>query len=291
MKVPNNGNLTAIVTGASSGIGVRYAIELAGEGNNLILVSNQAEEVKNVALKISKDYNLQYRELTEQSDCVEKGFDCSEGSSSKWVSALYKDLARPESAYELFELCMSRKIEVDILINNAGIFFFRDVMECSPEKVSTILTLHIYTVSMLCRLFGAEMAKRKRGYILNMSSLSAHMTFPGISLYAATKSYIRTMSIAMRLELKEYNVNVLTVSPGAVATDLYSLPKNLQRLGIRLGIIYRPERLARKAMKKLYAGKKEFVPGSINRLFKPLCKILPQPFILWARKKTAKFRK
>jgi short-subunit dehydrogenase len=125
-----------------------------------------------------------------------------------------------------------------------------------------------------------------------MSSISAHTPFCGISLYTATKSYLRTMTKAFRLEMKEFGVRVMVVCPGAVATDLYRLPKNLQQLGVNLGVIYRPEKLVKKALYKLfYTNTKEFIPGIINRLFKPIYAILPEWFKMWARKKTASLKK
>ena len=259
---------TALVTGASSGMGVHYAEQLAGYGYDLLLVSNQQMQLDDVAANIRNKY---------------KGIQ---------VEAICKDLSGSGAAQELFDYCNNSSIQVEVLINNAGIFFFNDIIDCQLQRVSAIVNLHVYTVTMLCRLFGEKMRERRKGYILNMSSISAHTPFCGISLYTATKSYIRTMSKAFRLELKEYGVHVMTVSPGAVATDLYRLPKNLQRLGVNIGVIYRPEKLVKNALKRLfYTNKKEYIPGLVNRLFKPVYAILPEWFKMWARKKTACLKK
>ncbi|MBE6229251.1 MAG: SDR family NAD(P)-dependent oxidoreductase [Bacteroidales bacterium] len=264
----NTAGRSALVTGASSGMGVHYATQLAGYGYNVIMVSNQDVQLREVAASIKAQFN-----------------DIE-------VISICKDLSGREAAQELFDFCNERGIEVEVLINNAGIFFFNDIIDCPKERVSTIVNLHVFTVTMLCRLFGEKMRERRKGYILNMSSISAHTPFCGISLYTATKSYIRTMSRAFRLELKEFGVHVMTVSPGAVATDLYRLPKNLQRLGVNIGVIYRPEKLVRNALKRLfYTNKKEYIPGYINRLFKPVYASLPEWFKMWARKKTACLKK
>lgn len=261
---------TALVTGASSGMGVHYASQLLEYGYNVLMVSNQQEQLESVAAEISSR-------------------KCAE---NLWVKPLYKDLSDPNAAQELFDYCQSNNYEVEVLINNAGIFFFNDIIDCPVKRVSTIVNLHVYTVTMLCRLFGEQMRLRRKGYILNMSSISAHTPFCGISLYTATKSYIRTMTKAFRLELKEYGVHALTVSPGAVATDLYRLPKNLQKLGINIGVIYRPEKLVKNALKRLFnTNKKEYIPGLVNRLFKPIYASLPEWFKMWARKKTASLKK
>lgn len=100
------------------------------------------------------------------------------------------------------------------------------------------------------------------------------------------------MSKAFRLEMKSFGVRVMVVSPGAVATDLYSLPKSLQKLGVDIGIIYKPDKLVGKALHKLfYTNKKEYIPGCINRLFKPVYSILPEWFKMWAREKTECLKK
>ncbi|MBR5856571.1 MAG: SDR family NAD(P)-dependent oxidoreductase [Bacteroidales bacterium] len=268
MEQQPRGKKTALVTGASSGMGLHYAKQLAEYGYNLLLVSNQQEQLDAVVANIRSCHNN-----------IE-------------VHAICKDLSGSGSAQELFDYCNGKSIEVEVLINNAGIFFFNDIIDCSTSRVSTIVNLHVYTVTMLCRLFGEKMRERRKGYILNMSSISAHTPFCGISLYTASKSYIRTMSRAFRLELKEYGVHVMTVSPGAVATDLYRLPKNLQKLGVNIGVIYRPERLVKNALKKLFfTNKREYIPGIVNRLFKPVYSILPEWFKMWARRKTACLKK
>lgn len=276
----------ALVTGASSGIGAQYARRLARLGCNLIIVSNQADQIRETAAGIAACFG--HADLTGRSDSAQPEPEAAAPFSppcGPWVYGLCRDLADPAAARSLWQFCTDRGIAVEMLINNAGIFIFRDTADCTPERTELIVRLHVETVTLLCRYFGEDMRKRGKGYILNMSSVSAHTPFPGISLYTATKSYIRTFSRAFHYEMKEYGVNVLTVSPGAVATDLYNLPPRLQKLGVRLGIIYRPERLARKAIDKLLRGKTEFVPGCLNRLFKPVFAVLPGWFKMAVRRK------
>lgn len=293
----------ALITGASSGMGLHYANQLAEYGYNTILVSNQKEQVEQAAKDIANRLSYTYVELkgcaNGSSNSCSNSCGAANGAGNAplnsapfWVAGVYMDLSGQESAKELFDLCEANNIEVEVLINNAGIFFFNDIVDCPPARVSTIVNLHVYTVTMLCRYFGEKMRERRKGYILNMSSISAHTPYCGISLYTASKSYIRTMTKAFRLEMKEFGVRVMVVSPGAVATDLYRLPKNLQQLGVNLGVIYRPEKLVKRALYKLfYTNSKEFIPGIINRLFKPIYAILPEWFKMWARKKTACLKK
>ena len=247
----------ALVTGASSGIGLCYSKELAKYGYSVIMVSNREQECIDASKKIPGSIPF------------------------------YKDLSKYNAAEELF----NEFPNIEILINNAGIFFFNDTIDCSMQRIETILNLHIITTVKLCRLYGEIMRENRKGMILNMSSISVYTPYPDITYYTATKSLIRTVTIALRGELKEYGVNVLTVSPGAVATDLYSLPKNLQQLGLRIGVIFPPEKLAHKAIKKLHKNKKEYIPGNINRLFSPIFKLLPSSFKFYMRKKTKSMMK
>lgn len=259
----------AIVTGASSGMGVHYAGQLYAMGYNVLLVSNQEKEIKEVADRIANSSST-----------------ANENNDAHWARGLYKDLSSPDSAMELFNYCNTMGYEVEVLVNNAGIFFFKELVDCTIQRIETIISLHVGTVTLLCRLFGEQMCNRRRGYILNMSSISTATPFSGISLYTATKSYIKNFSLALRLEMMESGVRVLTVSPGAVATDLYNLPKNLQQLGVKLGVIYRPEKLVSKALKKLFNGRRGvFVPGCLNYLFKPIYAMLPLSFKMYARRR------
>ena len=230
-------------------------------------MSNQQQQVEDAADQISKEFGIK-------------------------TIGLYKDLAKESSADELFSYCNENNLKIEILINNAGIFFFRDIADKPMPLIETMMNLHVITVTKLCKLFAESMKENKSGYILNMSSISAHTPYPGISLYTATKSYIRTFTKAYHYELKEFGVKVMVVCPGAVATDLYNLPKNLQQLGIKIGIIYRPEKLTHRAINKLLRGRKiEYVPGIINLLFKPIFAILPGCFKMWCRKKISKYQK
>ncbi len=280
----------ALVTGACSGIGFYYSSELAVRGYNVIMVSDREKDIKKAAEQIAS-----LRGCTDLSGIIETAKEketikfikkpCT--GTGQWIAGIYKDLSLKDSAEKLFDFYP----DITVLVNNAGIFIFRDVTGCSTEKIEKMLNLHILTVTKLCRLYGEKMKERKQGYILNMSSISAMTPFPGISLYAATKSYIRTFTKALGYELREYGIKVITITPGAVATDLYNLPADLQRLGMKLGIIYRPEKLAKKALDKLFRGKKVFVPGFVNRFLVPLYALLPCSFIMWGRRKTESFIK
>jgi len=255
----------ALVTGASSGIGLAISNELARRGYPLLLVSNEEEKIKETAGEIERSYGVK-------------------------ALPLFMDLAQNDSARKLFDHCEHENIKIEILVNNAGIFFFKNVTNTSPERIETVLNLHSFTPAMLCRFFAEQMIRENRkGYILNMASIAAWMMMPGITLYSSTKSFLRCFSRAMRCETFDQGVSITTICPGAVATGLYGLAPVYLKLGIRLGIILTPERLARRVIKKMFQKKAEYIPGGfINRLFIFLVMALPEPLVRWIKKKIDK---
>lgn len=258
--------MIALVTGASSGIGLMYARELASQGHDIILVSNQQKELLEVGEAIAREFRVR-----------------------TW--SVYKDLSSETAPQELLDFCHENKLEVDILINNAGVFFFDYLTRVPMRKIELILNLHVLCVTRMVRLFGEEMASRGRGYILNMSSLSAWMSMPGIQCYNATKAYINNFSRSMWYEMRPKGVNVLSVTPGAVDTGLYNLASNLRRLAVAIHVSIPPEKLAKGAIKALFKGKKNYCPGFFNRIFRPAIEHLPDWFVFLALRKIDQYMK
>ena len=244
--------MTALVTGASSGIGLEFSRQLAAMGHNIVLVSNQAEALERTCEELVDTYPRQ-RFL---SYCL--------------------DLTVPNAADTLYEYCEREGIEVSILVNNAGIFSFCSVLDTSPHTLNLYVDLHMRAVTQLCHRFGHAMSCRHCGYILNMSSMSCWMPMPGIALYAATKAYIRVFSRALALELADEGVSVTVACPGGIATDLFGLPPHLQRLGVRLGALATPQKFVRGALRRMFKGKTQYVNGLLNRLAVCLVPRLPE---------------
>lgn len=241
----------AVVTGGSSGIGAEFARTLASYGYALVLVSNSESQLADIKANLAISY------------------------PDTKVYTMCADLSLPGAAAKVEDYCVTRGLTVDVLVNNAGIFSFREMAKLPAEKVSLYIDLHMRAVTELSLIFGKEMALRGHGYILNMSSMSCWMPMPGIGLYAATKSYIRVFSRALRLELKESGVKVMVACPGGIATDLFGLPPKLQRLGVRLGVLATPQKFVAGALKRLFAGRAQYVNGLLNRISIVAVSILP----------------
>ncbi len=231
---------TALVTGASSGIGKAIAARLASLGYELVLVSERAEELRQAA------------------DALRQAHGVS-------THALVLDLARPEAARELHEAVRARGLEVDILVNNAGFFFFGEAADASLERANAMLQLHVVTPSLLCTLFGRELRARGRGHILIVSSISAWRDFPGISYYGSSKKYLRGFARALRSELSVHGVNVTCLAPGATATGLYDPSVVPVEQAQRLGVMMDADAVAEAGLAAMFAGEAEHIPGRLTR--------------------------
>ncbi|MBO4250802.1 MAG: SDR family NAD(P)-dependent oxidoreductase [Paludibacteraceae bacterium] len=224
----------ALVTGASSGMGLEFAKQLAQRGYNLLIVSNVPEIHDAAEMLKSQISNLQ-----DQTEVV----------------SLIMDLGRQSSARELYEYTRAHEMEIEVLVNNAGVYHDRDILDDSEAFTSLIMNLHMYTPAMLCYLFGQDMKTRGKGYILNVCSVTSKMAAQRLGTYGGTKAFLSHFTRALHIELRKYGVYVTDVSPGAVDTGLYSIPPVFTKIGKCLGIIVSPQTLVRRALRALFLGR------------------------------------
>ena len=252
----------ALVTGGSSGMGLEYARQLAEIGCNLLLVSNQEKELQQVADELKQGRAIQ-------------------------VIPHYQNLAVETAAEELLAFCQTKGLTIDLLINNAGMFFFEELSAENEGKALTMMRLHMLTPSRLCILFGEEMKKRGFGYIVNMSSMAAQLPCPGITVYSATKAYLKSFGKSLYFEMRPHGVGVTTVCPAAIATPLYKLKPSLLDFGVKIGVIGTPQWLVRKALKGMMNKKRVVKPGFMNLYLPPLIAVLPKGLVdkLWQKYK------
>ena len=220
----------ALVTGASSGMGLEFARQLAAKGYNLLIVSN-VKEIHDAANSLRKDY------------------------PALSILPLQLDLGQQSSARELYEYTQKENLEIEVLVNNAGVYHDKDILDDSEGFTSLIMNLHMYTPAMLCYLFGKDMKTRGKGYILNVCSVTSKMAAQRLGTYGGTKAFLSHFTRALHIELKPYGVYVTDVSPGAVDTGLYSIKPIFTKIGKCLGIIVSPQTLVRRALRALFHGR------------------------------------
>ncbi len=250
----------AVVTGACSGIGREIARRLGSRGYTLVLVSENRERLTAIAEEVFAAHGT-------------------------LVHAIVCDLARPEAAGELHAAVAALGVVVDVLVVNAGMFFFGEVADADPAKANVMLQLHVVTPSLLCTHFARDMRARRRGRILLTSSISAWRAFPGIAYYGGTKTYLRTFAAALRSELAPYGVTVTTLAPGATDTGLYDPTVVDMDRARRFGAMMAPGRVADAGLAAMFAGRAECVPGIFNRLATVAMRLVPQRVIDLVRRR------
>lgn len=232
----------AIVTGASSGIGLQFARQLATAQCNLVTVSNQPVQLDAIAAELASAHGIR-------------------------VIPLPLDLTDRDATATIMSALSEHGIIPALLVNNAGIFDFRAVENLTPKRIDLYIDLHMRAVTHLSRNVAMLMASSgRKGWILNMSSMSCWMPMPGIAMYSATKAYIRAFSRALRVEMKPHGISVTVACPGGIATDLFGLPPRLQRVGVAVGALATPQKFVSRALNRTLRGKPQYINGLINRM-------------------------
>lgn len=256
---------TVLVTGAGSGIGKAFAVEFAKLGLNCVLVGRDKKRLARVASTLEKRYKVK-----------------------TWI--VQQDLSVYNGAQKLFNYCQKRNIQVDIVVNNAGRLINQELLTLSKKEITRYLYLHVHCTTFLTYLFGREMVKRRKGFIINISSISAWMTLPGIQLYGATKRYIRDFSRSMYYEFARSNVGVTVICPSGVNTGCFKLPKRLRKGALRFGLIIKPEQVAKVGIEKTLKFKKQVFPNRFDRLFIFMTANLIDPVVFWLMKRDSLFK-
>ena len=240
----------AIITGASSGCGFEYARVMAGKGYDLLIVSNEDA-------------------IHDKADLLRQEFPVK-------VISLVRNLGVQEAAKELYDYCHTNGIEVEVLINNAGVYHDRDFLNDSENFNQLIFNLHMHTPAMLMYYFGQDMVARGKGYMLNMCSITADIAVQRLGSYGATKAFLQNFTRSLHIELKTKGVYVTNVTPGAINTGLYNIRPWLTKMGLILGYIVEPDYLARRGVKAMLKGRaKVSIPGVWNAILLFFVALIP----------------
>lgn len=252
----------ALVTGAASGMGRIYADRLAAKGYNLVLVDINAKGLDETA-EIVKATVASSSDIPEE---LKKAFK---------VLPVVQDLSVIDAADRIWEKTDAEGCVVEVLVNNAGVMYCQGIAETSERMLKLIMMVHMNTPLLLCRKYVNGMKARKCGYILNISSLAAWMTWPGIGMYGATKRFVKDYSRELRIECQGTGVSVTNAYFGAVDTPLIPLKPSLRKLARALAVMISPEKSVKRALRATFWRCRGTMPGLLNKIFLPFIVIMP----------------
>lgn len=240
-------HLFAVVTGASRGIGAEYAKTLAAAGYDLLLVSRDEVSLKNLAAELCERYQVMaYTEVI--------------------------DLAVPDAAQRLYVAARQRRDHVDLLINNAGFGVFGPFIDVPMLRIQEMLRLHVNTIVESMRLFLPGMVERSSGVVINVASTAGFFALPFMAEYAATKTFLITLSQALAEEVRPFGVRIQACCPGSTDTQFH------QTTGFRannpLGSDT-PAQVVSTSLAALHRGPVVIVIGWRGRLLRWLTRFIP----------------
>jgi len=253
MSLPEAGNgATALVTGASSGLGEAFARKLSERGYRVALVARSEDKLRKLAEELGDDAEVLPCDLTDHS-------------------------ARDRLVAEV----ESRGLDVEVLVNNAGFGVYKDVAESDRERELEQVRINVEAVVDLTHRFLPAMLERGRGAIINTASTAAFQPIPGNAGYSASKSFVLTFSDALHEEVRKKGVTVTALCPGPVrtgfqdASDAHDFAEKLPKPAWKP-----PEFVVERALKATDRGKRMVVPGAPNRISGAMARFSPRPVLL-----------
>lgn len=245
---------TALITGASAGIGYELALRFAREGHPLVIVSRSRERLSKLAGEIRQKY----------------------GSEPVVIPC---DLSRCGSASELFKEVQSRKIHVDILVNNAGVGMYGFFQDGEPALQTDMIQLNVTSLTELTRLFLPAMLEKKRGKILNVASTAAFQPGPYMAVYYASKAYVLSFTEALKNELKGTGVSATVLCPGPTESE-FQHTSGMTDLRLFNLTMMKAAPVADAGYRGLMAGKTVVLPGFMNKITPLGARLFPRGLLV-----------
>ena len=235
----------ALITGASSGIGLEIAKLLASQNYDLIICARREKELQDLAEEICRLHTV----------------NCK---------VLVADLTTEEGV----DLLIKKSGEVDILVNNAGFGILGDHLDMQLGRQLEMIELNIHALTRLSHVFGNLMVKKGKGRIMNVASIASYISGPSFAVYCATKAYVLSYSRALHKELKNKGVTVTALCPGYVTTGFQEVAgMELSKMEKLTAVPVK--KVAEIAVKSMHKGKREVMPGIVNKPLPLVTKITP----------------
>jgi short-subunit dehydrogenase len=256
----------ALITGASAGLGREFARQLAGRARSLVLVARREQRLN----ELRDELMQQHPNLS--------------------VHVRKTNLADLAQLEELIAWLEREKIDVDLLINNAGLGDYGSFATSDPARSDEMLMVNVVALTSLTRKLLPSMIARKRGAILNVSSSAGFLPIPGMAVYAASKAYVNSFSEALRVELRGTGLSVSALCPGPVHTEFGEIAKRQGREPERGPefVYVSAEQVVQDALAALEADRPLVIPGLAMKLGMFLVRITPMSILRWAARFSAK---
>ncbi len=245
---------TALITGASSGIGLELAKVLASKGDNLILVARNRPKLEELKKQLEEQYKISVLVITQ-------------------------DLSIPNAAQIVYNITNQKEIQIDYLINNAGFGDFGMFYETNWEKEHRMIELNITTLTQFTKLYLKDMVTRNNGKIMNVASTAAFQPGPTMAIYYATKAYVLHFSEAIANELKDKNVTVTALCPGATSTGFQSVAEMEESKLVKGKKLPSSKEVAKYGYKAMMKGKQVAIHGFMNTVLANSVRFIPRKMV------------
>ena len=256
---------TALITGASSGIGTAFAEELAKKQTDVVLVARSADKLSKLARQLQEQFGIN-------------------------AEVIVQDLTLPQAGQSVFDTVAQKGLTIDLLINNAGFGDYGAFVERSLSKQIEMIQLNITAVVELTGLFLPEMKQRGRGGIINISSIAGFQPLPYMSIYAATKAFVLNFTEALWAENKDSGVSILAVCPGPTESKFFKKAEFPQSFtGKNDNNLTPAEDVVKEALKALEKNQSTVVTGGVgNQLLVNVPRFVPRDWLVSAVEKQFK---
>lgn len=245
-----SGNETALITGASSGIGLELAKCFAVDGSRLVLVARNQAALEKLAEELKQKNKIQ-------------------------TIVLPADLSLPETPKQIFDKLAAQKVSVDVLVNNAGFGLHGRFAEMPLQRQLEIIQVNVNALTNLTGLFLPEMLQRRAGGILNVGSVAGFVPGPGLAIYYATKAFVQSFSEALAEELDGSGVSVTNLCPGPTETNFSAVARGQKARTASRGKMS-AEDVARIGYSDFRAKKVISIPGLSNKALVQLVRFIPR---------------
>lgn len=251
---------TALITGASGGLGLEFAKIHASKGGDLVLVARSGDKLNALKSELETQFGVQ-------------------------VLVIEKDLSKSNSALEVFQETQNKEIIVDYLINNAGIGTYGFFNDLDWDKENEMLNLNMITLTHLTKLYLPKMIEQSKGYILNVASTAAFQPGPLMSTYFASKAYVLHFSEALHNEVKPAGIKVSALCPPATETSFFKRADMSDTKLAKGKKLPTAKEVAEYGYKSMMANKSVAVYGLMNRIMVASTGLIPRGLVVKVARK------